>query len=145
MNSVLSTFLGIFHVFLYFIMVFGIFIPDKYLIYYLFLMPGMFFQWRFNDKQCILTEIEFKVSNNHHNNIDEMLIYDKTKVVNIIKKFNIFFDNYDTFHNYMCYSAFILWIFAFIRALIYYRKDIAKDWKSIKTPFMKQFINDKYK
>jgi hypothetical protein len=142
MNEILHKFLFFIHAFLFIVYTIGPFLPGKYLIYYLFLWPAIHIHWYFNDNMCMLTEIEFKISNNFFNNINDYIFYSFTKYSTILSKFNIKFSNIDSFHNALNYYSIILWIIVFIRALIYYRNDIVKGWKGIKKTFIHRFICD---
>ena len=142
MNEFLTKIFRILHISVFFILVYGAFIPSKYLIYYLFLLPMLVLHWIFNNNSCMVTDIEFVVNSNHYNNENEMIYYLNMELFNILKKINIKFDNFDSFHSFLYYTWGILWIFAFIRALIYYRKDIAKNWSIVSKHFISRFICD---
>ena len=145
MNEILSRLLYILHISLFFIITIGPFLPGKYLIYYLFFWPGMYIHWQLNDGMCMLTDIEFKISNYFFNNINDYIFYSFNKYSTILRKFNIIFSNIDYYNKIMKQYNNILWIIVFIRALIYYRNDIVKDWVSIKKHIVSRFICDTYK
>jgi len=46
------------HELIWYISIFGIFLPKKYLFYYLFLWPIIFIHWQFNGQRCCLTDLE---------------------------------------------------------------------------------------
>ena len=105
----------------------------------------MYIHWQLNDGMCMLTDIEFKISNYFFNNINDYIFYSFNKYSTILRKFNIIFSNIDYYNKIMKQYNNILWIIVFIRALIYYRNDIVKDWVSIKKHIVSRFICDTYK
>jgi hypothetical protein len=145
LHKLLHILLVFLHVSLILIFVIGPFLTGKYLIYYLFLWPAIYFHWYFNDNKCMITEIEYNIDKNFFSNIDEYRHYSKSKFFSILNKVNIIFTNFDSFDNFLNYYRSILWIIVFIKALIYYRKDIAKDWVSIKKHIVLRFICDSCK
>lgn len=130
------------HVSLFIVFTIGPFLPGKYLIYYLFLWPVIYVHWYFNDDKCMLTEIEYNIDRQHYNGINEYNFHSKSRFFSILNKLNIFFPNFDSFNNWLDYYRSILWIVVFIRALIFYRKDIAKGWIETKKYFTSRFIYD---
>lgn len=140
MNNLLQKILVLLHLFLLVIFFIGPFLPGKYLIYYLFIWPFTYIHWHFNNDQCILTDLEFKTSGEFFNGITEYKHYSKSLFFSKLSKLNIHFSNVDSFDNFLDYSRSILWIIVFIRALVYYRNDIVKGWKSVKKTFVHRFI-----
>jgi hypothetical protein len=130
------------HVSLFIVFTIGPFLPGKYLIYYLFLWPAIYVHWYFNDDNCMLTEIEYNIDRQHYNGINEYMFHSKSGFFSILNKLNIFFPNFDSFNNWLNYYRSVLWIVAFIRALIFYRKGIAKGLKETKKYFTSQFVYD---
>jgi hypothetical protein len=130
------------HVSLFIVFTIGPFLPGKYLIYYLFLWPAIYVHWYFNDDKCMLTEIEYNIDRQYYNGINEYMFHSKSGFFSILNKLNIFSPNFDSFNNWLNYYRSILWIVVFIRALIFYRKDIAKGWIEIKKHFISRFVYD---
>lgn len=58
-KTALLNFVKIFHNLLVFFIVFGVFVPKKYLIYFLFVWPIVFIHWQTNSNRCVLTELEY--------------------------------------------------------------------------------------
>jgi hypothetical protein len=142
MNEILYKLLFFIHAFSVIVYSIGPFLPGKYLIYYLFIWPAVYIHWRFNDNMCMLTELEFKTSNKFFNNIHEYIFDNTSNTFSYLKKININFLNFDSYYNTLNYYNSILWVIGFIRALIYYWKDIAKDWVFIKKHFVSRVICD---
>jgi len=140
---ILSKILKYIHILVNVIIFFGIFLPAKYLIYYLFLCPFIYLHWQFNDNQCMLSELEYKLDDNFSSNIKEMNNYNYRSIKDLFKIFGIYFDNID--HFLLIKICMILWVIAFIRYLVYYRKNISKFWSTIKKPLVRRLINDSYK
>jgi hypothetical protein len=130
------------HLFIIFALIFGFFIHDKYLIYYLIIWPAIYTHWLFNDDQCMLTEIEYKLNDNHYNNIDEYRYNQYNSFLKQLKKYNIYFDNVDDYTTKIYTIASILWVIGFFRLLIFYRKNISNFWKCIYKTCVKRFICD---
>lgn len=146
MINSLQKILFLFHVSLFFIVTIGPFLPCKYLIYYLFLWPAIYFHWYFNDNNCMLTEIEYKTDINHHNGIEQYRFYSLSNLISVLyKKFNIYISDIDSLDKWTYYYSSILWTIGFIRLLIYYRKDIKKWWILHKTQFTIRFLCDTLK
>ena len=124
---------------------FGIFLPAKYLIYYLFLWPFIYLHWHFNDNQCMLSELEYKLDDNFLSNVKEMDTYIYRSILDLFKNFGIYFDNIDNFVILSYNICMILWVISFIRCLVYYRKNISSFWSTIKKPLVRRLINDSYK
>jgi hypothetical protein len=142
MNKILYKLLFIIHASLFFIFTIGPFLPGKYLIYYLFIWPGIYIHWRFNDNMCMLTELEFNTNNYFFNNINEYIHYYTSRYFRVLSKFNINFSNVESYNKLMGYYNTILWIIVFIKALVYYRNGIVKGWKGVKKTFINRFICD---
>jgi len=140
MNIILEKIVKITHLLLVIIFIIGPFLPGKYLIYYLFLWPAVYFHWYFNDDMCMLTEIGYNIDSNFYNSISEYYYYSNNSIFSLIKIINRYFTNSDTSIDTLNNLRSILWIFAFIRALIYYRKDIAKNWSIVSKHFISRFI-----
>ena len=130
------------HLFIIFALIFGFFIHDKYLIYYLIIWPAIYTHWLFNDDQCMLTEIEYKLNDNHYNNIDEYRYNQYNSFLKQLKKYNIYFDNVDDYTTKIYTIASIVWVIGFFRLLIFYRKNISNFWKCIYKTCVKRFICD---
>ena len=145
MNETLHKLLFFIHILLSVIFIIGPFLPNKYLIYYLFLWPSVYIHWHFNDNNCMLTELEFKSNNKFFNNINEYIFYYSSITLKIFNKFNINFSNFDSYYKALNYINTILWVVVFIRALIYYRKDILNDWRAVKKDIIVRFLCDTLK
>lgn len=52
-----------FHKLLVYFMIFGCFLPPKYLWIHLFFWPIVYLHWQFNDGKCCLTELELYLKN----------------------------------------------------------------------------------
>lgn len=134
-NELLQKLITILHISLFVVFIVGPFLPGKYLIYYLFLWPVIYLHWYFNDGVCMLTEIEYSLDKQHYNGLDEYIFNSKSGFFATLGKFKLDFLNAN-----LNYYRTILWIIVFIRALIYYRKDITKDWSVVRKPFISRFI-----
>jgi hypothetical protein len=128
-------------------LIFGVLLPSKYLIYYLFLLPALYLHWYFNDNKCILSELEsyFDNENSNINNQDEARYYQLETIFKMLKKFNIYLYHGDLFISTLLNISIVCWIIGFIRFIIYYRKNILNIWEVIKNPLGKRVIHDKYK
>ena len=125
-----------------FALIFGFFIPDKYLIYYLIIWPAIYIHWLFNDDKCMLTDIENKLNDNHYNNVDEYRYKNYNNFFKQLKKYSIYFDNIDDFTTKIYTIASILWVIGFFRLLIFYRKNISNFCKCIYKTCVQRFICD---
>ena len=139
-NELLQKLITILHISLLFVFIVGPLLPGKYLIYYLFLWPAIYLHWYFNDGGCMLTEIEYNLDKQYYNGLDEYIFNSKSGFFASLGKFKFDFLNAN-----LNYYRTILWIIAFIRALIYYRKDITKDWLVVGKPFISRFIYESRK
>jgi hypothetical protein len=146
-NTILSKLVRVFHYLYMGILIFGIFLPSKYLIYYLWLLPGIFLHWYFNDNKCMLAEIESQIDNNNLNinNHEEVRYYQIKNIFKVLKKFNIYLYHGDLFISTLLNISIVCWIIGFIRFIIYYRKNILNIWEVIRHPLGKRVIHDKYK
>jgi hypothetical protein len=145
MYSYIQKTITIIHYIFLIIFILSIFIPDKYLIYIIFLRPLTMIHWDFNNNQCFLTEVAYNYDDNYYPGIS-LFKYEKYK--NFVKQlynYNIYFDNYDSMTSIINNIFNICWLIVFIRALIYYRKDIVKDWLSIKKHIVSRFVCDSCK
>ena len=145
MRKVLKQIFIIFHLFLILIFIIGPFLPGKYLIYYLFLWPLVYIHWYFNDDRCMLTELEYNTDTDFFSSFNEYSFFSKDSIFSVFKKIDIFFDSEHSFNKSLDKIRTTLWIVAFIRAVIYYRKDIFKYWASIKKHIVTRFICDSLK
>lgn len=145
MNELLQKLLLFLHLYLFVILLIGPFLPGKYLIYYLFILPAIYVHWYFNDDRCLLTELAYNIDKNFYNSINEYYYYSKSSIFTFLKKINNYFPNIRNLGDKLDYFRSILWVIVFIRALIYYRKDIAKDWGAIRKHFIFRFLYDSYK
>ena len=146
-SSFKSKLVKIIHYIVTFTLIFGIFLPNKYLIYYIFLWPAVYAHWFFNDNKCMLTELELHFNQKFINiNIDEEVNHHK-HIENLegLKKFNIYFDNIDSFTSYFYNIVVVCWVIGFIRLVVYYRKNILNFLSIIIPPLSKRVIYDKYK
>ena len=145
-KNILSNLVRFAHFLLIIILIFGIFLPSKYLIYYLILLPGMYIHWHFNDNKCMLTELEsvFDDKYTYLNNHEEMRYYKYLYVFDLLKKIKIYPGNYDFFTSYLYNIFFICWIVGLIRLLNYYKKSIFRIWSTIKKPLQRRWVNDIY-
>jgi len=128
-------------------LIFGVLLPSKYLIYYLFLLPALYLHWYFNDNKCILSELEsyFDNENSNINNQDEARYYQLETIFKMLKKINIYLYHGDLFISTLLNISIVCWIIGFIRFIIYYRKNILNIWEVIKNQLGKRVIHDKYK
>lgn len=85
----------------------------------------MYVHWYFNDGGCMLTEIEYSLDKQHYNGLNEYIFNSRHGFFATLGKVKLDFLNAN-----LNYYQTILWIIAFIRALIYYRKEITK-WGEI--------------
>lgn len=142
MIEILKKLLTIFHVSLFIIFTIGPFLPGKYLIYYLFLWPAVYIHWHFNDNNCMLTEIEYSMDQQYYNGLTEYIFHSKNGFFSILKKLHILFPNFESLNSWLDNYRSALWIIAFIRALIYYQKDIVNWVAGTKRHFITRFICD---
>jgi|LakMenEpi03Aug12_release.lakeMendotaPanAssembly.Ray.scaffolds.fasta_scaffold857175_1 hypothetical protein len=144
-DTILSKVVRYIHYAFMLVLVFGVFLPGKYLIYFLFLLPAIYIHWYFNDNRCMLTELESYFDQKHVNlnNDDEVYHYKYINVLEMLKKINIYFDSADSFTSYLYNIFFICWVVGFIRFLNYYKKDIFNTWSVIKKPLQRRFLTDK--
>ena len=144
-DTILSKVVRYIHYAFMLVLVFGVFLPGKYLIYFLFLLPAIYIHWYFNDNRCMLTELESYFDQKHVNlnNDDEVYHYKYINVLEMLKKINIYFDSADFFTSYLYNIFFICWVVGFIRFLNYYKKDIFNTWSVIKKPLQRRFLTDK--
>lgn len=135
------------HYLLLFVLIFGIFLPPKYLIYYLFLLPAVYFSWQFNNNKCMLTELESQFDQRHVNlnQHEEVRHYKYEEIFENLKKIDIYFDNIDSFNSYVYNIIMIVWVVGIIRLINYYKKDISYVWSTIKKPLTRRILNDRYK
>jgi hypothetical protein len=128
-------------------LIFGVFLPSKYLIYYLFLLPALFIHWYLNNNRCMLVELESHFDNNYLNiNVhEEVRYYQFQNIFKMLKNFNIRLYDGDLFISLIINVSIICWIIGFIRFIIYYRKNILNIWSVIKHPLSKRVLHDKYK
>jgi len=108
-------------------------------------LPAIYIHWYFNDNKCMLTEIDYSLDKKNYNGINEYIYHSKSSFFSILNKLNIFFPDYDSFNNWLNYYRSILWIIVFIRAVIYYKKDIAKGWIETRKHFVARFVCDSCK
>jgi hypothetical protein len=146
-QKIISLFFKISHFVLLFILIFGVFLHPKYLIYYLFLWPAIYIHWYFNDNKCMLTELESNFDDKHVNlnNHEEVRHYKYIEIFEGLKKFNIYFDSIDSFTSYLYDIIMVCWFFGLIRLLNYYKKNIYYTWVAIKKPLSMRLVNDRYK
>ena len=98
-SKLIANVIKIIHYIIMFTLLLGVFLPSKYLIYYIFLWPAVYFHWYFNDNKCMLTEIESHFDTKYPNvNIHEEVRHHKyVEIFENFKKLNIYFDNIDLF------------------------------------------------
>ena len=130
------------HLLLLLIFIIGPFLPGKYLIYYLFLWPLVYIHWYFNDDRCMLTELEYNIDTDFFSSLNEYSFFSKDSIFSALRKINIFFNSEHSFNTSLDKIRTILWIIAFIRAVIYYRKDIVKSFSNIRKHFIFRFLCD---
>ena len=99
-ENVLNKIVRFSHLLLLFVLIFGVFLPSKYLIYFLFLLPAIYIHWYFNDNKCMLTELESRFDQKHVNlnNDYEVYHYKYINILEMLKKINIYFDFADYFN-----------------------------------------------
>ena len=85
----------------------------------------------------MLTEIEYSLDKQYHNGLNEYIFNSKRGFFAVLGNLK-----YDLLNVNFTYYRTILWIVAFIRAFIYYRKDITKWWEIVRKHFVSQFICD---
>ena len=146
-DTILSKLVRFFHYAYMLTLIFGIFLPSKYLIYYLFLLPAIYIHWYFNNNQCMLAELESSLDNNYLNinNHEEVRYYQINNIFKTLKKINIYLYDGNLFISTLLNISIVCWVIGFIRFIIYYRKNILNTWKVVKNPFGKRIIDDKYK
>ena len=130
------------HLLLLLIFIIGPFLPGKYLLYYLFLWPLVYIHWYFNDDRCMLTELEYNIDTDFFSSLNEYSFFSKDSIFSALRKINIFFNSEHSFNTSLDKIRTILWIIAFIRAVIYYRKDIVKSFSNIRKHFIFRFLCD---
>jgi len=147
LKNILNELVKISHVLLLFFLIFGIFLPPKYLPYYLFIYPAIYVHWYFNDNQCMLTELEshFDQKYLNINNPEEVRHYKYKDIFESLKKMNIYFDSIDTCTSYLYNIIFVCWIVGLIRLLHYYKKNIYNALLLLKKPLIQRLVIDKYK
>ncbi len=146
-SKLVANVIRIIHCILMLTLLFGVFLPDKYLIYYIFLWPAIYTHWMFNDSHCMLTELEANfdqkfISVNNH---EEVRHHKYRDIFKNLKSFNIYFDNMDSFISHFYGIVILCWIVGIIRILYYYKKNIYYVWSMIKKPLTRRLVNDKYK
>jgi len=146
-DTILSRVIRYFHYAFMLSLIIGMFLPSKYLIYYLCLLPAMYGHWVFNDNRCMLTEIEshFDNKNLNINNHEEVRHYQFKNLFKILKFFNIEIYNGDSFISTLLNISLICWVIGVIRVIIYYKKNILNIFSLIIPPLSKRVIHDKYK
>ena len=127
------------------LIIIGPFLPGRYLIYYLLLWPMLHIHWHLNNGMCMLTELEYNTDTNFFSNINEYIFFSRDNIFSFLRKINIFVSDEQSYHNLLEKIRGALWIVAFIRALIYYRKDIVKWSSKIRKHFIFRFLCDSYK
>jgi hypothetical protein len=92
-DTILSKLVKFFHYAYMLTLIFGIFLPSKYLIYFLCLLPAIYIHWYFNNNKCMLAELESSLDNNYFNvnNHEEVRYYQINNIFNTLKKMNIFY------------------------------------------------------
>jgi hypothetical protein len=133
------------HLSLVLIFIIGPFLPGKYLLYYLLLWPLIYIHWYFNDDRCMLTELEYSIDTDFFGSLNEYSFFSKDSIFSALRKINIFFNNEHSFNISLDKIRTTLWIIAFIRAVIYYRKDIVKWFSKIRKHFIFRFLCDSCK
>ena len=144
-SSFIGNLIKFIHYLVIFVLIVGVFLPSKYLIYYIFLWPVVYFHWYFNDNKCMLTELEshFDIKYPNVNIHEEVSHYKYIEIFEGLKKINIYFDNIDSFTSYVYTIVMIFWVVSLIRLLNYYKKNIYHAWLSIKKPLTRRLVNDK--
>lgn len=59
MKKILKIIVNTIHKLLVYFMFFGVFLPKKYLLYFIIVLPFVHIHWQFNNHKCILTELEY--------------------------------------------------------------------------------------
>ena len=146
-SKLIANVIKIIHYIIMFTLLLGVFLPSKYLIYYIFLWPAVYFHWYFNDNKCMLTELESHFDTKYPNvNIHEEVIHHKyVEIFENFKKLNIYLDNIDLFTSRVYNIVIIFWVVSFIRLLNHYKKNIYHVWLSIKKPLSVRLVSDNYK
>ena len=104
--------------FVYFL-VLGVFLPEKYLFYYIIAWPITYIHWQFNDNRCILTELEYFLDDKPYPptiNKD----HDFPFIKSILEKLNIKMSNSEL-HYTSIYCNTILWLIGVIRYFRLYK------------------------
>ena len=140
MREILKFIVRYIHGFIFFALIVGVFVPGKYLIYYLIIWPAIYIHWIFNNDQCMMTDLENKLDDNHYNNIEEFRYFSYINFFKLCRKYNIYFDNIDDFTTKQYTASTILWIVGFFRLLIFYKKNISNFWKGIRKTFVNRFV-----
>jgi hypothetical protein len=145
-DTILSKAVRYIHYAFMLLLVFGFILPHKYLIYYLFLLPGILIHKNLNDNKCMLTELESLLDNKNLNinNHEEVRYYQFDNIFNILKKIDIRFYHGDLFLSTYLNISIVCWIIGFIRFIVYYKKNISNILLVVKSSFRKTIIYDKY-
>jgi hypothetical protein len=114
-RKILARLVKIIHQLIVYFCVLGVFLPSKYLIYYIPIWPLIYLHWQFNSNKCILTELqywlEFK-SSTPTIDLDHNFPFIRSISGNLFK--NISNKN---LHNFIIRSITLLWIIGVIRYL----------------------------
>lgn len=63
MRKIIKIMLISIHKLLVYFMFFGVFLPERLLIYFLITWPLIYLHWQLNNNRCILTELEYFIDN----------------------------------------------------------------------------------
>jgi len=104
--------------FVYFL-VFGAFLPEKYLFLHIIAWPLTYIHWQFNEQRCILTELEYLIDNKPFPpKVQEDDDFPFMK--NIFDEIGIKIKNSEL-HNIIVYGNTIFWLIGVIRYFRLYK------------------------
>lgn len=63
-NKILLGLVRIIHRLIVYFIILGVFLPPKYLIFFLPVWPFIYLHWQINSNRCIMTEIEYWIESN---------------------------------------------------------------------------------
>ena len=146
-DTILSKIVRYFHYTCMLVLIIGVFLPPKYLISYLCLLPAIYIHWYFNDNKCMFVELESQLDNKNLNinNHEEVRHYQFENIFKTLKNFNIRVYHGDSFMSALLNISMVCWVIGFIRLVVYYRKNILNTLSIFTPPLSKRVIHDKYK
>lgn len=120
MKKILKVVVHLIHKLFLFFIIFGVFLPEKYLFYYIITFPIVYIHWKLNNNYCILTQLEYMIDNKPYPpTIDKNHPFIKS----IFDELNIKISSSEL-HNTILYGYNILWLIGIIRYFRLYKKFI---------------------